>query len=350
MSRRSLLRRLVIPAVAAVLSTGGLLLGTAAPASADPPVLSFADLCGAAELSWDAGPVIGGEPVATTVLRNGAVLEDFAMGNRGRQRYAAADGDTFVVRRAGLPDTTFRHDAPDDCAGAPRLAVSVTDECFSAMLRLDNSGTTAVDGLRLHTSDTPAGRALPPVEPGVTEVPVAVADGDFYRLTSGSAGADAALWLQGSYDRPAGCGPDAVAVTATDGCRGTRLKLVNRAEGVVRVEVVAGASEVPYARALAAGASDTVELPAAPGTTLVVRDSVTGVRFAEHTTGPVPCTSPGGDPSGTPGAPDGGEAGGLPVTGAGATGYATAGLLLAVAGLGLAVLARRRRTRFTAGD
>src|SRR5688500_18390330 len=192
MSRLSALRRSAIVAATAALAAGGLLLGTAGPVSADPPALSFADLCGAAELSWDAGPVLGGEPVPTTVLRDGVVLDEFAMGNRGRQRYGAADGATFVVRRDGLPDTTFRYEAPGDCADASRLAVSVTDECFSAMLRLDNAGTTAVDGLRLHTTDVPAGRALPPVEPGVAEVPVAVADGGFYRLTAGPARTDAA--------------------------------------------------------------------------------------------------------------------------------------------------------------
>lgn len=354
MYRNSPLRRLVTLAVAAVVSAGGLLLGTSAPASADPPLLSFDELCGVAELSWDAGPVIGGEPLATTVLRNGVVLDRFGMGHRGRHRYGASDGDTFVVRRDGLPDDTFRYDAPDGCADAPRLAVGAADECFSVMLRLHNSGSTAIDGLLLQTRDVPAGRALPPVEPGVTEVPVSVADGDVFRLVSRSVGPDAALWWHHTHRRPAGCGPEAVRVTVTDGCRGARLDLTNRAEGVVRVEVVVGDSTVPYGRALAPGASDTVDLPLGPGTALVVRDAVTGVRFAEHTTAAAPCASPDGsgggtDPPGTPGEPGGGQAGGLPVTGAAATGYGAAGVLLAVAGVALFVLARRRRVRFTAG-
>ncbi|GAA3951064.1 hypothetical protein [Actinoplanes auranticolor] len=355
MIRHAPLRRLLTVAVAAVVSAGGLLLGTAAPAAADPPLLNFGELCGVAQLRWDAGPVLGGEPIATTVLRNGMVLDEFAMGNRGEHRYGAGDGDIFVVRRAGLPDETFDYQVPDDCADAPRLALTAADECFSVMLRLQNSGSTAVDGLLLQTGHDPAGRALPPVEPGVTEVPVAVADGAVFRLVSGSVGPGAVLWLQHTFRRPAGCGPGAVRVTVADDCRGSRLELRNQAEGVVRVEVVVGGSAVPYARALAPGASDTVDLPLEPGSDLVVRDSVTGVRFAGHTTVAVPCASPSGSgPSGSappaaPGEPGGGQAGGLAVTGAGAGAFVAAGVLLA-AGVALSLTARRRRVRFTTGD
>jgi len=215
MRSRSILRRLLAFVGAVGVATGGLGLGTAAAAHAEVPVLSAEHLCGALELRWSTGVVIGDEErLATVVLRNDVVVDQFEMAGSGSLRYGAADGDVFVIQREGLADGYFAYDPPGGCAGASQLYVDAEPACTSLVLNLTNLGTEPVEGLVLLTRDTaPVGEALAPVGPGTTQVQVALADGDEYGVITGPLRIDSPIWLSGHYARPAGC--DAPTPTPT---------------------------------------------------------------------------------------------------------------------------------------
>lgn len=195
------------------LMAGGLILSATAPAHADPPEVTVEQLCGAFEVRWTVGDVIGGEERwATTVWRNDVLVEEFDMFQRGSIRYGASDGDRFLVRRAGLPDLHYLYEAPADCADPPALEVLVGTGCDGLHLALTNRGPDPLDGLVLLLPGTePDGAALGPVAPGTTEVPVALTDGDGYALITGPLGPGAVYWLIGVYARPAGCATPAPA-------------------------------------------------------------------------------------------------------------------------------------------
>ncbi|MFY1636398.1 hypothetical protein ACN27F_24510 [Solwaraspora sp. WMMB335] len=199
-----------LPAIAgaAAVATAGLVLGVGAPAQAVPPELAVEMVCGALDVRWTSDPLDDGvPPVDTVVLRNGVVVEEFTMTGSGFRRYGAADGDLFVIRRAGERDTPpVPFAAPDGCGETPLLEVNATNGCAGLKLTLTNRGTGAVDGLLLITADTfPAGEPLAPVAPGTTELGFALPDGTVYDLITGPFALDAPTWMTGTYVRPDSC-------------------------------------------------------------------------------------------------------------------------------------------------
>ena len=342
------IRRLLVAASAAVLAAGVLAFGSAAPAFADPPEITFTADCGVASMEWDTGTIGGTETWATTVLRNGVVIDEFEMRERGSRRYGAIDADVFVVQRAGLPDRSLVHDAPDSCTESPQLTVTTTVDCYGVEFHLTNAGTEPITGLWL--TFPVEFIELAPVAPGAVVLRHDFEDGIPYALGSGPVSAAGIIWFTGRYSQPDGCGPDSVTATITDSCDGVRIGLTNHAEGAVRLEVLVD-DRVAVTPVLAAGATDTVTVPAAPGAVVVVRD-ILDVEFARHTVATVDCVSPtptpgaDGTPSGDPSGGAGGE--GLPVTGTQTVLLGVGGALILAAGAVLFVLARRRRLRFTA--
>jgi LPXTG-motif cell wall-anchored protein len=345
------IRRLLGAVAGSLLLAGGLVAATAGPAAADPPELTLVNRCGAVEFSWDTGTIGGDERWPTTVLRNGTVIDEFAMGSRGDATYGALDGDSFEIRREGLPERGFAHEAPDGCAGVPALTVTAADECFSLRLTFANAADTPATGLQvLVPGDAP--REVDPVGFGSLDLHLGLRTGDPFQVRGPVPGGGWATWLTGRYNQPARCTPDAVQVRFTDVCDGVRVDLASTAGGVIRVEAVVSAGTGGGA-VLPPGGTGRIDVAAVPGTTVVVRDAVAGAELATHTIGSPACGSaePTEPPVGTapptgPGAGPG-AGGGLPVTGASAVAVSVAGVLLVGAGAVLFGLARRRRLRFT---
>ncbi|MFY1698106.1 MULTISPECIES: hypothetical protein [unclassified Solwaraspora] len=216
MCSRQLIRRLPAVGGAVAVATAGLVLGAGSPAQAVPPELAVEMVCGALDVRWTSDPLDDDvEPVDTVVLRNDVVVEQFTMLGSGFRRYGAADGDIFVIRRAGERDTPpvpFR--APDGCADSPVLQVSADDGCAGPELTVTNLGTGSVDDLLLVTAETfPVGETLAPVPPGTTELAFALPDGARYELITGPFALDAPTWMAGTYTRPSAC--DAPSPTPT---------------------------------------------------------------------------------------------------------------------------------------
>lgn len=249
-----LIRRLPGVIGAVTVATAGLVLGVGAAARAVPPVLAVEMGCGALDVRWTSDPLDDGvEPVDTVVLRNDVVVEEFTMVGSGFRRYGAADGDLFVIRRAGERDTPpvpFR--APDGCTGTPVLDVSADNGCAGLELTLTNRGTGSVDGLLLVTADTfPAGEALAPVPPGTTELAFALPDGTAYELITGPFALDAPTWMTGTYAPPADCeapSPTPTPVATTPATPGTPTVAATPGGGGAGGELpVTGAAGVAYA-------------------------------------------------------------------------------------------------------
>ncbi|MEV2239217.1 hypothetical protein [Micromonospora sp. NPDC049891] len=353
-----LLRRLLALPVAGVLAAGVLVLGAPAPAQADPPRVILAASCGVAALSWDTGTIGGTESWQTTIRRNDVVIDRFEMRDRGGRRYGAVDGDVFVVRRDGLPDQDLVFRAPEDCTGAAQLTVTAQTECYGVELRLANAGSEPVTGLRVLSPVSPTPGELAPVAPGAITVVLRLTDGDNYLLASGGTGADMVTWFAGTYRAPAGCGPDAVTVNVTDSCDGARIEVTSRAEGAVRVQVTVDGVAV-MDRVIRASDRDVFTVPAEPGALVMVRNPDLGLELVRHTLAEELCPSPSPSPSATStdgatgdpgdgGPGGGGGGGGLPVTGASVAVLGATGALVVGAGAALLLVARRRRTRFSA--
>ncbi|MFF0177246.1 LPXTG cell wall anchor domain-containing protein [Micromonospora profundi] len=351
-----LLRRLLGTAVGSLLLVGGLVLAATAPASADPPEIRFENLCGAVAFDWDTGTIGGDETWATTVLRDGVVIDEFEMRERGGQKYGARNGAVFEIRREGLPTRDYLHRSPDDCVDPPQLTVAAASECSSLLVTFGNLGTTPITGIQLLIEGV-GGRDVAPVGTGSRNVHFRLADGArFYVVTP--LGSGFAYWFSGIYDKPERCTPDEVEVLFTDACEGVRVDLTSTAGGVFRVEVLAGSS-VAGTAVLAAGGDARVDVTATPGTAVLVRDAVGGSELGRHTVGEPVCgtptppsdgTTPAPAPDGSSAAPPApGGGGGLPVTGASTTLFSLAGSLLVSTGVVLFLLARRRRLRFSAG-
>lgn len=346
-------RRLVTTVTATLLMIGGLVIGGVAPAAADPPEIRFENRCGSVGFAWDTGTIGGGDAWPTTVLRDGTLIDEFVMGARGDADYAARDGEVFEIRREGLPERTFVHRSPDGCVDAPLLAVSPANECFSLMLVFVNEGTAPVTGLQVLVAGA-APRDVGPRYPGRTETHHPVGDGERFYVRSPLAGGGWVTWLTGIYDRPERCTPDSVEVRYTDGCDGVRIDLANAAAGVIRVTVQDGDRTVG-ATTLAPGGTGRIDVVAAAGTELLVRDVVAGNELGRYVVAEPAC----GTPTPTEPTPTGpaltepggsvppGAGGGLPVTGAQTALLSGAGVLLVGVGVVLFLVARRRRLRFT---
>jgi hypothetical protein len=332
-----LLRRLLGTAVGSLLLAGGLVFGATAPAGADPPEIRFENLCGAVAFDWDTGTIGDDETWATIVLRDGVVIDEFEMRARGGREYGARDGALFEVRREGLPARDYLHRSPDDCVDPPQLTVVATSECSSLLLTFGNLGATTITGIQVLIEGV-GGRDVAPLATGSRDEHHRLADGARFHVAT-PLGGGFAFWFSGTYVKPERCAPDEVEARFTDGCDGVRVDLTSTAGGVYRVEVIAG-GVVAGTAVLAAGGHARVDVAAAPGTALLVRDAVGGSELGRHTVGEPACGSSGAPPAA-------GGGGGLPVTGARTALFSLAGSLLVGAGVVLFLLARRRRLRFS---
>jgi hypothetical protein len=346
------LRRLLLLPGAAALFAGALVVGAAPAAHADPPDITMSEECGVAVFSWDTGTIGGDETWATTVLRNGVAIDRFEMRERGNRRYGATDRDVFVVRRAGLPDRDLVYRAPDGCVDPPKITVTADAQCHVLELRVSNEGTAPVSGLRLYSPANPTAEELAPVAPGAVTLVLRLADGANFALVSGAAGPEMVTWMAGTYRRPAGCGPEAIAVEVADACDGVRIGLTSRADGATRITVLVDGVEAT-SRVVSARARDTFTVPAAPGAIVVVRNPELALDLARHTVVTVACESPtpgGGTDPGDGGDDGAGAGGGLPVTGVPAVALIASGAVLVVAGAVFVLAFRRRRIRFSGSN
>ncbi|MBQ0904095.1 hypothetical protein [Micromonospora sp. U21] len=356
-----LFRRLLGTAVGSLLLIGSLVLGATAPAGADPPEIRFENLCGAVAFEWDTGTIGGDETWATTVLRDGVVIDEFEMRARGGREYGARDGALFEIRREGLPARDYLHRSPDDCVDPPQLTVAATSECSSLLLTFGNLGTNPITGIQVLIEGV-GGRDVAPLGTGSRDEHHRLPDGARFHVVT-PLGSGVASWFSGTYVKPERCTPDEVEVRFTDGCDGVRVDLTSTAGGVYRVEVIAGGG-VAGTAVLAAGGDARVDVTATPGTSVLVRDAVGGSELGRHTVGEPACATPTATPTGitptptsdgtapTPGRSSGappatGDGGGLPVTGARTALFSLAGSLLAGSGMVLFLLARSRRLPFT---
>ncbi|TWJ24239.1 LPXTG cell wall anchor domain-containing protein [Micromonospora endolithica] len=186
------------------MTIGGLLLGTATPAVADPPMVNFADLCGAVGFSWDTGTIGGDDGWQTTVVRNDAVIDEFSMRSRGSAEYGASDGDLFEIRREGLPTSSYLHRTPEGCTDAPLLTVTPTSGCDGLVLSFSNEGTRPVPGIQVLADGYPPWEVAP-LAPGRTELELPLVDGDPFYVRGPRAGGGWSTWLTGTHVRPTDC-------------------------------------------------------------------------------------------------------------------------------------------------
>jgi hypothetical protein len=189
---------------ASALLIAGVVVATAAPAAADPPELRFESLCGAVAFSWDTGTIGDEDTWATTVLRGTVVIEEFVMRSRGDRDYGATDGDVFEIRRAGLPERTFVHEAPKTCTDAPALTVTAASDCSALQLTFNNGGAAPVTGLQLLAGgDAP--RDLAAVEPGEHVQSIDLPDGLPFLIRGPGVTGGWLTWFIGAHAKPSGC-------------------------------------------------------------------------------------------------------------------------------------------------
>ncbi|PZV96493.1 LPXTG-motif cell wall anchor domain-containing protein [Micromonospora phaseoli] len=200
-------RRLSALAAATLLTIGGLFLGTATPAVADPPTVNFTDLCGAVGFSWDTGTIGGDDGWQTTVLRNDIVIDEFSMQSRGSVQYGARDGDRIEIRREGLPASSYLHRTPEGCTDAPLLTVTPTSGCDGLTLSFGNEGTRPVSGIQVLAEGYEPWEVAP-LAPGRTELELPLVDGDRFYVRGPLADGDWSIWLTGTHLRPTDCAAD----------------------------------------------------------------------------------------------------------------------------------------------
>lgn len=192
--------------VATLMMIGGLVFG-AAPAAADPPEIRFENLCGAVGFSWDTGTIGDDDVWPTTVLRNGAVTEEFEMQFRGDREYGARDGDLFEMRREGLAPSSYLHRSPEGCTGTSLLTVVPTSGCTALTLTFDSDGAAPVSGLQVLAAG-PVPQDVEPLGPGRTRLDIPLPDGAAFWVRGPLVGGGWATWLTGTYQRPVDCAVD----------------------------------------------------------------------------------------------------------------------------------------------
>ncbi len=207
--------RALATAACAIL-TAGVVVATAVPAAADPPELHFESVCGAVVFSWDTATIGDDDSWATTVVRGTVVIEEFVMRARGDRDYGAADGDVFAVRRAGLPERTFVHEAPKPCTGSPALTVTAASDCSALHLTFTNGGTAPVSGLQL-LADRDAPRDLAAIEPGEDVQSIDLPDGLPFMIRGPGVTGGWVTWFIGAHTRPGGCAVPSTASPAPGG-------------------------------------------------------------------------------------------------------------------------------------
>lgn len=207
--------RTMAASAASAFLIAGVIFGTATPATADPPELRFESFCGAVVFSWDTGTIGSADSWATTVLRGTVVIEEFVMRARGNREFGAIDGDVFEIRREGLPEQTFVHEAPDGCTTAPQLTVTAANDCSALQLNFTNGGTTPVTGLQL-LADGEAPHDLASIEPGEHTQSIDLADGVPFMIRGPRVTGGWLTWFIGAYDKPDSCaGPSSPSAPAS---------------------------------------------------------------------------------------------------------------------------------------
>ncbi|WP_158553875.1 hypothetical protein [Micromonospora deserti] len=351
-------RALAATAMAAPLAAG-LVLVTAMPAAAaDPREVRFSSLCGAVRVDWGPdGRVIGDPGLGRTlVLRNGAVVEEFDMGPRGNHQIGAAPGDIVELRWPDIGQSRdYRYLVRRDCDNPPRLRVTPQHDCFRAELKLENSGSTPIEGFAVASPEPPRQHPIS-IPPGSSYRYLPLSDGDRYGLRATLPDGSYALWLAATYRLPDGCDRDHITVQVDDACQGVQVRVANGADGAIVLAVGAEGRGNFYHRNVPARTTHTFVVPVETGTVLRLRDVTGNLDFGGHTVGEASCATPtpsgGADPTSAPsveptaGGPGGG--GGLPVTGVQTAALAGGGAMLAAAGVTLLMIVRRRRLRFTA--
>ncbi|PZG01513.1 LPXTG cell wall anchor domain-containing protein [Micromonospora deserti] len=359
----AVLRRALAATAASVTIAAGLVLAVATPAvAADLPDIRPANLCGALRFDWGPDePVLGDSgPGTTTVLRNGVVVDEFQMGPRGDYQIGAVHTDVIELRwpELGRSDS-FRYLDPGGCENPPRLRITPKDTCFRVALKLENNGSAPIEGLTLLVSVPPHERPLPAPDPGTSHQYVPLADGDRYGVRSTLPDGSHAIWLLGTFRQPAGCDREHITVQVTEICGGVRMRVDNGAGGDVVLDVrIEGHGRVRSQEVLARSA-EIFEVPAPRGSVLLMGDVTGNLDFGSHTVAGTSCATPATDPTHSPtagpstdapGGGGGGDGDGLPVTGFQTAALAAGGVLMAVAGLALLIIVRRRRLWFTAPE
>ncbi|MEH1102451.1 hypothetical protein [Micromonospora sp. CPCC 205561] len=216
------------------------------------------------------------------------------------------------------------------CAAEP--AVEVTYECDgTARLTLVNRGNVSA--------------VFAVTGSGEFAEKVTVAAGKFekLKLTDAQAkeitvAAEGMETWKGGWKQPEDCQQPEVGEPTTSyatTCEELTLKVVNPANGISLTSTFTPSTGEPKTVTFEPGSTKTVTFPASAGLSV----AVTGDLESEK---PIKWTAPKG------GCDEGGQGGGLPVTGAAAGGIAAGAIALLALGAVLFVIARRRRVRFTA--
>ncbi|MEV4466980.1 hypothetical protein AB0J51_25555 [Micromonospora echinofusca] len=143
---------------------------------------------------------------------------------------------------------------------------------------------------------------------------------------------------KGGWKQPEDCQQPEVGEPETSydtTCDELILTVANPKDGVSLTSTFTPSTGQPKTVTFEPGSTKTVTFPAAEGLSVVVTGDLESAK-------PIVWTAPEG------GCDDGGEGGGLPVTGAAAGGIAVGAAALLALGAVLFVVARRRRVRFTA--
>ncbi|HEX5542411.1 MAG TPA: cell wall anchor protein [Micromonospora sp.] len=145
-----------------------------------------------------------------------------------------------------------------------------------------------------------------------------------------------------SWTKPEDCtGPSDPQIHSESTCDNLIIHINNPEDGAEFSTVVTPNQGEPQEVTVEPGQTKSVEFPASEGL-LVTIDGVSEFAWEK----PADCDTPGETPGDTPG--DGGDGGGLPVTGAQAGAIAGGAAVLLAVGVGLFLMARRRRITFTA--
>ncbi|MEW2374599.1 cell wall anchor protein [Micromonospora sp. NPDC047812] len=143
---------------------------------------------------------------------------------------------------------------------------------------------------------------------------------------------------QGGWEQPEDCQQPEVGkptISHATTCEELILKVANPEDGISLTSTFTPSTGEPKTVTFAPGTTKTVTFPAAEGLSVVFTGDLESAK-------PIAWTAPKG------GCDEGGEGGGLPVTGAAAGGIAAGAVALLALGAVLFVVARRRRVRFTA--
>lgn len=314
--------------ILATLAVAGLgVFGLSSPAHADGPTISYADICGAVQIT-----VTGDASIR--VSRDGTVIGSTTA---DVSYWGAGPGDLITVDDF---DESHTYNNPEGCA-FPSIEFDVSLDCQTLVtLHVKNSGTEPVDGFAWETND--GSEDLDPFPAGESTQQLD-ADGPFALVKPRDGGE--IVWLSGVYEQPRTCSPDSVEVKFTDSCGKVKVDITSEikptqgalvAKNGTLVDIAFFSASSPFSKSYDANPGDKFEVYyPVPGDdpqeelTLkagaVVDPSSEGfVKLGEHVHTPPSC-------------------GDLPVTGLKIGTAVLGGMLLIGAGVTLYVASRRRR-------